>query len=376
MRGDVKTSRERLRHWAKQRPAMSDPYRVLVELDGIQRDATPGTDAERDRRAALEVLVHRGVLTEAVAADAAEAPIGGAATTLSRPKRRAPKAIPTRIVEDRPSDPGAVVAVGLIALAPVSVAAPAFTGLDLVAAYWVSTGLLLAGELVLATTAGRGASAPRRIGRLSPVALRWVAALAALVPVLVIVTAVADPVPATRYFGAFLGAQCMMVFGIVAFSEIARKQDWSARGGRSADPRVERGEPVRIDVGAFVGTALVAIAPFAAASSLVTRVDALTCGWLATGLLVTGAFVLGLTAGRADGLAPARRGRLSSGPLRWVVALAIVTPVTQLALIFSELDGPWTAMAGCLAIQSLAIIALITLPSIARGQERGGPLHA
>ena len=213
MRDDLTAAHARLRHWAKQRPATRDPYGVLVELDFIQRDTTPGAEAERDRRAALEVLVRRGVLTEAVAAGAAEAPIGGAAATVSRPQRRAPKAIPTRIVEDRPADPGAVVAVGLIALAPVSAAAPAFTELDLVAADWVSTGLLLAGELVLATTAGRGASAPRRIGRLSPVALRWVAALAALVPVLVIVTAFADPVPAARYFGAFLGAQCMMVFG-------------------------------------------------------------------------------------------------------------------------------------------------------------------
>ncbi|MBM7831513.1 hypothetical protein JOE59_002218 [Agromyces cerinus] len=299
------------------------------------------------------------------------------ATTVARPKRRAPKAIPTRIVEDRPADPGAVVAAGLIALAPVSVAAPAFTGLDLVAAYWVSTGLLLAGELVLATTARRGvSSAPRRIGRLSPVALRWVAAFAALVPVLVIVTAFADPVAATRYVGAFFAAQCMMVFGIAAFSEIARKQDWNARGGRSADPRVERGEPLRIDVGAFLGIALVAVAPFAVTASLAAPIDPVHCGWVGTGLLVAGAVVLGLTAGRADGLAPARRGRLSSAALRWVVALAVVTPVTQLAMLLTELDALWAAMAGCLAIQSIAVIALITLPSIARGQERGGPLYA
>ncbi|KRC59024.1 hypothetical protein ASE14_14580 [Agromyces sp. Root81] len=355
---------------------MRDTYHVLVELDAIQRDATPGTEAERDRRAALEVLVRRGVLTEAVAADAAAAPIGGAATTVPRPKRRAPKALPTRIVEDRPADPGAVGAVGLIVLALVSVAVPAFTGLDLVVAYWVSTGLLLAGELVLATTAGRGASAPRRIGRLSPVALRWVAALAALVPALVLVTALADPVGATRYVGAFLGAQAMMVFGIVAFSEIARKQDWNARGGRSADPRVERGEPLRIDVGAFVGIALVAVAPLAVVASLVAGVRPVSAGWVATGLLVAAAFVLGLTGGRADQLAPARRGRLSSVALRWVVALAIVTPVTQVAMMFTELDALWKAMAGGLTVQSLAVIGLIALPSIARGQERGGPLRA
>jgi len=108
----------------------------------------------------------------------------------------------------------------------------------------------------------------------------------------------------------------------------------------------------------------------------VAAVDPRSAGWVASGLLVAGAFVLGLTAGRADALAPARRGRLSSVALRWVVALAVVTPVAQFGMILTDLDVLGGPLGACLTVQSLAVIALITLPSIARGQERGGPLRS
>ncbi|WP_170296196.1 hypothetical protein, partial [Agromyces lapidis] len=308
---------------------------------------------------------------------AAAAPVGEAAATVSRPRGRArPTALPTRVVEDRPADPGAVVGVALVALAPVTVVITALIGLDRVVGDATSTALLLAGELVLAVTAGRGlANAPRRIGRLSPVALRWVAALAALSPVLVLAVAFADPSAASEYVGWFFGVQCMMVLGLVAFSEIARTQDWKARGGRSADPRVERGDPVRPDLGAFAGTAVIALAPFVAAAGLAAPVAPAASAWLASGSIVAGSLLLGLSAGRADGLAPSRRGVLGSRALWWVVLLAASTPVVQLVVILGDPGELWTILRPALAVQSIAVIALATLPPIARRQEQGGPLR-
>ncbi|MFF2494616.1 hypothetical protein [Agromyces sp. NPDC058064] len=382
-----------LQRWAKQTPGGRDPYDVLVELDAIQRDAAPAagragrggrasaTDTSaavaEDRRTALDVLVRRGVLTAQAADAAAAAPVGESAATASRPRGRArPTALPTRIVEDRPADPGAVVGVALVALAPVSVVVAVLVGLDRVVGDAASTALLLAGVLVLAVSGGRGLpNAPRRIGRLSPVALRWVAALGALSPVLVFGVAVADPSAASEYVGWFYGVQWMMVLALVAFSEIARTQDWRARGGRSADARIERGEPVRVDVGAFVGVGLVIVAPLVAAASLFTALPPVPGAWSATAVLVAGAIVLGASAGRADSLAPSRRGRLSSRALVWIVVAAAVTPVVQFAVILANLDGPAAAMRICLSVQTVVVIAMILLPMIARRQERGGPLR-
>lgn len=382
-----------LQRWAKQTPGGRDPYDVLVELDAIQRDVAPAAGragrggrapatgataaVAAERRTALDVLVRRGVLTAQVAEAAAAAPVGESAATASRPRGRArPTALPARVVEDRPADPGAVVGVALVALAPVSVVVAVLAGLDRVVGDAASTALLLAGELVLAVSGGRGLpSAPRRTGRLSPAALRWIAALGALSPVLVFGVAVADPGAASEYVGWFYGVQWMMVLGLVAFSEIARAQDWRARGGRSADPRIERGEPVRVDVGAFLGVALVIVAPLVAAASLVTALPPVPGAWSATAVLVAGAIALGATAGRADSLAPSRRGRLSSRALVWIVVAAAVTPVVQFMVILANLDGPAAAMRICLSVQTVVVIAMILLPMIARRQERGGPLH-
>ncbi|MFF2277161.1 hypothetical protein [Agromyces sp. NPDC058126] len=382
-----------LQRWAKQTPGGRDPRDILVELDAIQRDAAPSAGragrggrapavgtmdtAADDRRTALDVLVRRGVLTAQLADAAAAAPVGEAAATVPRPRGSArPTALPTRVVEDRPADPGAVAGVALVALAPVTVVVPALVGLDRAVGDTVSTGLLLAGELVLAVTAGRGvANAPRRIGRLSPVALRWTAALGALSPVLLLAIAFADPGAASEYVGWFFGVQCMMVLGLVAFSEIARAQDWRARGGRSADPRIERGDPVRPDLGAFAGTALIALAPFVAAAGLAAAVAPAASAWLASGSIVAGALILGLSAGRADGLAPSCRGVLGSRALWWVVLVAALTPVVQLVVILSDPGELWTILRPALAVQSIAVIALATLPPIARRQERGGPLR-
>ncbi|WP_022889944.1 hypothetical protein [Agromyces italicus] len=362
--------------WAKQTPGKRDPRGVLVELDTLQAGAA-GMEAETERAVALDTLVRRGVLTEALAGLVRQTPVGASASAVARKTAPAPVAVPARIVEDRPADPGAVVGTALVVAAPIVVVVGVPAGLDLVVASVLSTVLLLLGELVLATTARRGVTtAPRRFGRLSPVALRWIAAIGGITPVVLVVNGFADPAAAAEFLGGFVGLQGMMVLGLLAFSEIARRQDWNARGGRSADPRVERGDPVSFDLGAVSGLVLIGVAPLLAAAGLVMRVAPIASSWAATAALIAGALVLGLTAGRADTLAPSRRGRLSSRVLWWVVGLAVLTPVAQFVVILANLDGAGSAVRICLTAQLIAVVALIVLPSIARTQERGGPLRA
>jgi hypothetical protein len=210
--------------WARQRPRGGRERWVLEELDAMQADTSSPAAAEAERRAALDRLVLRGVLSESTAEAAAAAPVGAAATVLPR---AAPRTRPVPPV--RKHDPGAVVGPILVCLAPFALLLPAVTGLELVYAMWVTSLALLAGELVIFLTGARAGthSALREgaRGRLTSRAMLVVAFIALITPLATLAAAIAAAPVVPVGAGWFIGVQGMMVFHLFACRVIIRAQE-------------------------------------------------------------------------------------------------------------------------------------------------------
>lgn len=209
--------------WARRRPPGSNERWVLEELDTMQADADPAVDRGAERGAVLDILVRRGVLSSQTAAAAREAPIGAAATVLPPASPRA-----TRPEDEtmRHDDPGAVLGTAAVCVAPLALLLPLVGLVDLGAAMWVTTLVLVAGLIVLLTTGGRASvSARGGRGRVTSRAMLAIAVVGLVTPVATLVAAMLAGRFAPEFTGACLAYQSMAVFLLFAGSAIIRRQE-------------------------------------------------------------------------------------------------------------------------------------------------------
>ncbi|MDF2574198.1 MAG: hypothetical protein K0S05_1110 [Agromyces sp.] len=208
-----------LREWARRRPPGPERW-LLEELDVLQSGAAHrGAAVERDE--AIDILLARGVLSPSTAEAARAAPVGSAARVLPPPAAPGPP----RPVGIRAHDPGAPVAVALVVVAPLALLLPGAGLLDLGASMWLSTGVLLAGMLVLLLSGGRGSTeAPGGRGRLTSRGVLVVALVGLATPAVTLLAGISAGRFAPEYVGACLAVQAMSVFFLFAASAIVRHQ--------------------------------------------------------------------------------------------------------------------------------------------------------
>ena len=220
-----------VRQWARTTPRDRDPRDVLAELDYLQATGDVPFEA---RSAALDDLVRRGVIESDVADAVREAPLGGAAQSwASTPRGAAAEAaarartrppVPGRVVADA-FDPGGLLGSALVVVAVVVPLLAVAGVLSPLAVMWTASIVLLAGAIVLVCSGGRGElNATTRRGRLSAGWLTLLASIAVLSPIATVAMGFADT-DASKYFGAFVGYQAMMVVLLFGLAAVARRKE-------------------------------------------------------------------------------------------------------------------------------------------------------